>query len=161
MGKPSQQEKRMSEFGSVDEILDFAIAKEEEAAQFYTDLAGRMEKPSMRQVFEDFSKEELGHKAKLLAVKREKLLVAIEEKIHDLKIGDYLADVEPSADMDYQDALILAMKKEKASFKLYTDLAAMSDNERLRATLLNLAQEEAKHKLRFEIEYDEIVLKDN
>jgi len=160
-GKPSRQEKRMKKFSSVDELLDFAITKEEEAAQFYTDLAGWMEKPSMRQVFEDFSKEELGHKAKLLAVKREKLLVPVEEKIQDLKIGDYLVDVEPSPDMEYQDALILAMKKEKGSFKLYTDLAATTDNERLRATLLNLAQEEAKHKLRLEVEYDEVVLKDN
>ncbi|MCK5549187.1 MAG: hypothetical protein KAI41_01495, partial [Hyphomicrobiaceae bacterium] len=54
---------------SVDEILDFAIRKEEEAAETYTDLAGKMERAHMRQVFEDFAREELGHKEKLLQIK--------------------------------------------------------------------------------------------
>ena len=55
----------------------------------------------------------------------------------------------------------VAMKKEKAAFRLYTDLAASTDDADLKATLLLLAQEEAKHKLRFELEYDEQILKDN
>jgi rubrerythrin len=150
----------VTQLGSVDEILDFAIAGEEESAQFYTELATRMEKPSIRRLFEDFSREELAHKARLLAIKREKVLSPAAERVADLKIGDYLIDVKPAPDMEYQDALILAMKREKASFKLYTDLAAATENERLRSALLALAQEEAKHKLRFEIEYDEYVLKE-
>ena len=79
----------------------------------------------------------------------------------DLKIGDYLADVDDSGELDYQKALIIAMKREKKSFKLYTDLATVTDNEDLRKTLLSLAQEEANHKLRFEIEYDDYVLTEN
>jgi len=60
--------------------------------------------------------------------------------------------------MDYQDVLILAMKKEKASFHLYTDLADEVENQIQKEIFLSLAQEEAKHKLRFEIEYDNEVL---
>ena len=52
----------MEEFGSIEEILDFAIEGETEASRFYTDLAGQMENPVMRKVFESFAKEELGHK---------------------------------------------------------------------------------------------------
>ncbi|MGQ9572264.1 MAG: ferritin family protein [Dehalococcoidia bacterium] len=148
----------MKPFASVDEILDFAIGKEEEAAQLYTSLARQTRKPWMRQVFEEFASEEAGHKQKLLAIKEGKLLLPAAEKVMDLKIGDYLKDVEPSLDLDYQEALIFAMKEEKAAFKLYSDLAAATDDEALRATLLALAQEEAKHKLRFEIEYDEQIL---
>lgn len=152
---------KMKNFKSVDELLDFAVKKEEEAACFYTNLAQRMHKPNMRQVFEDFAKEELGHKAKLLAVKREKLLGPVEPTIQDLRIADYLVEEEIQDDMEYDGALRLAMQQEKASFKLYTHLAMATDNARLRATLLSLAQEEAKHKLRFEIEYDEVILKGN
>jgi len=83
------------------------------------------------------------------------------KKVMDLKIGDYLIDVETGPNLDYQEALIVAMKKEKAAFKLYTDLAAVTDYENLRSTFLLLAQEEAKHKLRFEVEYDDYVLSDN
>ena len=63
--------------------------------------------------------------------------------------------------MDYQQALILAMKKEKKAFKLYLDLAASCGDDNLEQIFLALAQEEAKHKLRFEIEYDDFVMTEN
>ena len=148
-------------FNSVDDILDFAIEKEEEAAQFYTDLASRMERPAMSLIFDDFAHEEIGHKKKLQGIKKGKIPAPMSKKVMNLKIGDYLTDVEPGPNLDYQEALIVAMKKEKAAFKLYTDLAAVTDNESLRSTFLLLAQEEAKHKLRFEVEYDDYVLSDN
>jgi rubrerythrin len=151
----------MKQFGSVDEILDFAIGKEEEAAQLYTNLGRQTQKSWMRQVFEEFANEELGHKQKLLAIKQGKRLLPAAEKVMDLKIADYVMDVKAGPDLDYQDALVLAMKEEKAAFKLYSDLAAATEDESLRATLLALAQEEAKHKLRFEIEYDEHILTGN
>jgi len=151
----------MKAFGSVDEILDFAIGKEEEAAQLYTRLGRQTEKSWMRQVFEEFAGEERGHKAKLEAVKEGKRLLPAAGKVMDLKIADYVMDVEASPGLDYQDALIVAMKEEKAAFRLYSDLAAATDDGALRATLLALAQEEAKHKLRFEIEYDDHILSGN
>ena len=151
----------MEVFGSVDEVLDFAIEKEQEASDFYTDLADKMEKPWMAQIFRDFAKEEQGHKAKLTAIKGDKSLAPAAKKVADLKIGDYLIDVEPEPNMDYQDALIVAMKSEKAAFRLYTDLAASTEDAALQGTFLALAQEEAKHKLRFELEYDDHVLQEN
>jgi rubrerythrin len=148
-------------FKSVDDILDFAIEKEEEAASFYTDLAGKVEQRNMAPVFEDFAKEEKKHKEKLLKIKDGKLLLSAADQVKDLKISDYLVEVPASPEIGYQGALILAMKKEKASFKLYSDLAASAPDESLRATLLALAQEEARHKLRLEVEYDEHFLSEN
>ena len=150
----------MDEFSSVDEILDFAIARELAANRFYLLIASQMENPAMREVFEDFAKEELGHKAKLENMKKLES-VAPSENVADLKIADYVVAKEPGPEMDYQDALILAMQEEKAAFKLYSKLAAMTDDASVRNTFLALAQEEAKHKLRFEIEYDDVILKDN
>ncbi len=144
----------MTQFESVDEILDFAIKNEEEAHGFYTDLANKTDKPEMKKQFEGFAKEELGHRQKLQGMKDDKTLISAEKKVADLKIADYLVDVAPSPDMEYDQALILAMKKEKAAFKMYTDLAARVEGD-LKNTFLALAQEEAKHKLRFEIEYDD------
>ncbi len=151
----------MKQWNSPDELLDFAIANEEAAAQFYRDLAGRVSTSSMRVVFEGFAVEEEGHKAKLLDIKRSGRLSQSTEKVRDLKIGEYLVVVEPDAHLDYQHALILAMKQEKAAFKLYTDLAAATDDPHMHEILAFLAQEEAKHKLRFELEYDEEILKEN
>ncbi len=63
--------------------------------------------------------------------------------------------------MDYKDALVLARKKEKAAYRLYLDLAEITNSKEMKDAFLFLAQEEAKHKLRFEIEYDDIILNED
>jgi len=151
----------MKQWNSVNEILDFAIQNEEEAAQFYTDLSEKMSRTSMRGIFLGFAQEEKGHKAKLLKIKSSGDLEPSKKEVMDLKIGDYLVDVDPDADLTYQKALILAMKKEKAAFKLYTDMAQATQDPAIKDLFLMLAQEEAKHKLRFELEYDDEVMTDN
>jgi len=145
---------------TMDEILDFAIEREQEAVDFYTDLASKVKSQAMKDVFIQFAGEERGHKAKLTAVKAGKRVLVSAKPVMDLKIGDYLVSEEPKPDMDYRDALVLAMKKEKAAFRLYSDLAARAGDAEIKELLLALAQEEAKHKLRFEIEYDDNILKD-
>jgi rubrerythrin len=152
------KEKRMK---NVDEILDFAIGREQGAHDFYMDLAKKMERPGMKQIFTQFAGEELGHKAKLESIKAGKRLIPSQTKVMDLKIAEYTVDVDPNAELDYQKALILAMKREKSSFRLYNDLSAAVSEEELKKTFLALAQEEAKHKLRFEIEYDDVILVEN
>jgi len=148
-------------FKSVDELLDFAISKEEKAVEFYTNLADRFENQMMRDIFMKFAGEEEEHKEKLKQIKQGKTLLPAEEKVMDMKIADYIVDEEPHDEMNYIDALIMAMKMEKASFRLYSDLAESTNNPSLASTLRTLAQEEAKHKLRFELEYDNHVQQDN
>ncbi len=103
----------------------------------------------------------MGHKKKLQGIKEGKRLVPSHGKVLDLKISDYTVDVEFSEDMTYQQCLILAMKREKAAFRLYMDLAQSSEDQEMKLTFTALAQEEAKHKLRFEVEYDEVILVEN
>lgn len=148
-------------FRSVNEILDFAIDKEMASVAFYNHLAAKMDRPWMKKAFEDFAAEELGHKAKLLQIRAGQALEPSREKILDLKIADYTVAGEPSPDMNYADALVLAMKMEKAAFRLYTDMAGSAADAAIRTALLALAQEEAKHKLRFELEYDQFVQPEN
>ena len=151
----------MQEFNSIDDVLDFAIQKEQEAHDMYMGLAANLARPEMKAVFEQFAQEELGHKAKIEAVKLGGELKAIEEKVQNLKIADYLVDIEPSPSMTYQEALIIAMQAEKRAYLLYNDLAEKAEDGALVELFLTLAQEEAKHKLRFEIEYDENVMTEN
>ena len=152
----------MQNFKSVDEILEFAIKDEQRAANLYTELAKKSQNDAMRRTFMQFSQEELGHKKKLERIKTGGEIVISDKKIQDLKIGDYLVAVNTSReDLSYQEALIIAMKEEKAAFKLYSDLAARTDDASVKEVLLMLAQEEAKHKLRFEIEYDDQILREH
>jgi rubrerythrin len=145
----------------INEILDFAIKREQDAHDFYTELAQKVERPLMKQLFSQFAGEELGHKKKLEGIKEGKKLLPTPKKVLDLKIAEYVVAVDPSEELDYQKALILAMKREKSSFKLYSDLADALEESELKQTFLALAQEEAKHKLRFELEYDDVILTEN
>jgi len=151
----------MNEFNSINDVLDFAIGKEQEAVDFYNSMAAKLSNKAMKEAFEQFAREEMGHKAKLLDIQHSGVFSVASAPITDLKIADFTVAGSPSAEMTYQDALILAMNAEKSAFRLYSSLADRAPNAELKSVFLMLAQEEAKHKLRFEIEYDEYVLREN
>jgi desulfoferrodoxin-like iron-binding protein len=153
--------KMLSGFGSINEILDFAIEKEQEASQFYIVWAKKLPSPNLREMFEHFAQEELKHKEKLIWVQKGNTFQPSPKQVTDLKIVDYLVDIMPFPNMDYQEALIVAMKREKASFKLYNDLAAVAGAENLQALFTALSQEEAKHKLWLESEYEKDIYSEN
>ena len=112
----------------------------------------------MRAVFEELAAEELEHKAKLeleimksgLVVEQQKDFKSVGRVVED---DDFGIDVE----MDYKDMLIIGMQKEEASFRLYVDLAGRVSDPKSRETLLATAEQEVRHKLRFEIEYDDLM----
>jgi rubrerythrin len=151
----------MKTFGSIDEVLDFAMKAEQEAVDFYTSLAEKMKSREIKEIFLQFAREEVGHKARLQKIRDEKVFDMEIEKVQDLKISDYVVSAKPSDDMEYADALVLAMKKEKAAFKLYTALSERTEIPELKKVFQALAVEESKHKLRFELEYDEYVMREN
>ncbi len=147
----------MVEFETDEEILELAISREEEAHVFLLALAGRMINPEMRKVFEDLAEEELMHKARLEleVIKKGRVLTATKQLQYET--SDYTEPAEADIDMDYKDMLIMAMQKEEASFRLYVDLASRVASEDAYETLLALAEEEVRHKLRFEMEYDNLL----
>ncbi len=146
------------ELTTIEKILDYAISNEEKAASLYYELAEKVERPGMREAFLHFAKEEEGHKARLLKIKHGEIPAVIEEKVANLGITESLDEPKTASNMTYQEALLFAMKAEKAAFVLYTKLAEVTTDAGLQRVFRGLAQEEAKHKLRFEIEYDDHVL---
>ena len=150
----------MGKVKSDEEILEFAIFREMEAHNFFMALAGRVKDPQMREVFEDLAAEELEHKAKLeLEILKTGKTVSIEQQ-PPRPTSEYVISDDPSLlDIDYKDALLLGMEKEEASFRIYVNLIPNVHNEQSREVLLALAQEEVKHKLRFENEYNMLINK--
>lgn len=142
----------MTTDNSIDEILEFAIAREVEANQLYMYMADKMKNPEMSHVCEDLAKEELEHKAKL-----ELEVMKRGQVVSDFHISDYMMDIGEPTDMDYDGLLVFAIKKEQVSVDLYTDLAAIVKDNESREMLLGLAQEETEHKQRFEIEHNNLL----
>jgi rubrerythrin len=151
----------MDKFNLVDDILDFAIDNEVKAYKFYIDLAAKMKNPEMKKVFLEFADEEQNHKKLLEDTKKGKKIELSGEQITDLKIAEFTVEVQPTPDMDYQAALVLAMQQEKKAFQLYTHMANLVTDLANKQLFQSLAQQEAKHKLRFELEYDQVVLKED
>ena len=140
-------------FTTIDEVFDYAIAREAEAAALYTELADRVSNPGLRQVLLDFAAEEQSHREKLERVRSGELTGFSEDMVQTLKVADHLGTPEPTAKMTYREALLFAVKSESASYSLYSRLAEMTDNEEVAQVFCSLAREEAGHKLRFEREY--------
>ncbi len=157
----SNKEKQLILFKDIDEILDFAIKSEEGAHEFYKGWAKKMENSNIKKFFEELAGEELKHKEFILGLKEGKTLQPPSGKVTDLKISDYIVTAKAAVDLDFQDALTVAMHREKEAFKLYNKLAMMTADQNIQNTFLTLANEEAKHKLRLETIYDEEILKEN
>jgi rubrerythrin len=151
----------MKEFKNVDAILLFAIEQEQKAVDFYTELAKDAQSEEMKKVFIEFAGEEIKHKQRLTRIREEGVFTMPKQMVADLKIGDYLVEVKVSGKLTYEEALVLAMKREKSAFKLYSNLAERAPNDELKSVFEALAMEESRHKLRFELEYDEFVLREN
>jgi rubrerythrin len=151
----------MEKFESVDAVLDFAIAREQEAFDFYHALASGASDSNIRILFTSFAEVEAGHKRKLEGIKEGTTYLSLRKEPVNLKISDYLAEVQPSPDMSFQDALIVAMKREEKANALYTAMAATVDDALIAELFRQLAKEEAGHKARFENLYEANFLKEN
>ncbi len=141
------------------EAIEFAIEKEQEAADFYNALAKRVDRPAIKEELLRFAAMEMGHKHRLQSLDLEKISFA--PPAQDLKIANYLTAKEPSDDMSYADILTIAMERELASQRLYLDLAAITLDPAVRLVFKNLSAEEANHKNYFETIWDEKILTEN
>jgi rubrerythrin len=144
-----------------DEVIQFAIDSEQEAVDAYTAASEVVKRKNVREMLLGLAQQERMHKKKLQSIDRGRVSQASIVKIPDLKIADYMDEVTITADMGYQDILIVAMKREEKAHNLYTTLASNTDDAELANLFQLLAAEEAGHKLALEKEYDEHVLTEN
>jgi len=144
-----------------DKIIDFAVEREKAAVDFYHELQGKAKFEAQKEMLKEFEDMEKGHVIVLENIRKKGFEKLDEKKVTDLKISDYIVPVEPSNEMDYQDILIIAMKREEAATRLYSEMAARFPGSDIQKMFLRLAAEEADHKLRFEKLYDEQIYREN
>ena len=143
------------------EIIDFAIDREKEAVTFYRELQVMVQFEHQKEVFKEFESMERGHIAILEGVRSKGAANIVVADVPNLKIADYLVEPKATAEMTYQDILITAMKKEERAQELYGTLAAQAGDAEAKTIFDKLASEEAKHKLHFEVIYDDEILKED
>ncbi len=151
----------MKIFRDFKEIIDFAIESEMDEIQFYSELAETMERKNVKDLLRSIALEKTARMLQLENMKDIGVLLDIES-VHDLKIAGTFSDIDYSkTNLSYQEVLIMAMNKEKEKFILYQELADCTTDTNCKQTFLSLANQEARQKLKLEIEYDEFILHDN
>ncbi len=145
----------MVKFGSMEEILAFAVNKEEASYLFYTDMARMIEDETVSRLFEDFAAEELRHREQLrLEIMKMGKVVSTDDDWSNRTRAEYVVEGDLPADFSYTDALKLAISKETAAFKLYIDLLKLTEDEEAIEIFTALAEDEVRHKLGFQSVYE-------
>ena len=141
-----------------DEIIKFAISREEMAIDTYGEMSEKAKTPGLRELLLELQSEEMKHKELLEDITEEQIGSFKTDDVIDLKISDFLTEEPPSEDMTFQDLLILAAKKEQEAVELYTKLGESSGSEELKKLFDFLITQEKSHKLKIETEYEKHVL---
>ena len=142
----------ISEFN---EILDFAVAREQEAVKFYRDLQQEAKFFAQMEMLKELEGMEMGHIVVIENIRRKGVSEGDIPKVANLQISEYLSNDVDNLELNYQNILIKAMKREESSFKLYSEMSVKFPDSEISTLFRKLASDEAKHKLIFEKLYDD------
>lgn len=142
----------------VSDVINFAIEKEEKAMEFYRQCAQRAKNPGIKEFFNEMVAEEQSHRDMLRDLDSLNLDKVELKQVENLKISDYLVDVTFYDSISYQEALIVAMKKEEKALAFYSGWKDKCMNTKASWLFQLLANEEEKHKQKLEKLYDEEIL---
>jgi rubrerythrin len=157
IGFPEDSEMQNLETDS--EVLEFAIAREVDAYSLFTILAKRVDNAAVRITLDELAQEELEHKERLeLELIKRGFTVKDYGKVPKPESDSLIvSESDQIASMSLADIMHWAARKERFSYRLYVDLAAMARDPDSRDTLIDIAAEEVKHQTRFEKEYDDLM----
>ncbi|MCL4558082.1 MAG: ferritin family protein [Deltaproteobacteria bacterium] len=140
-------------------ILQFAIERERDAYDFYTKAKEHVKTSNARTFFDQLAKQELAHKQKLESMSISKELLI---DLSSLDIASYTLDEQFADDMqfhmEYQQILLLAIKREEMSVRLYKNMRMVVKEPDKQQLFGILMQEEQSHREELQIEYDAYVL---
>ena len=149
------------QFKNLDDIIDFAISKEREAADFYRSVSEQESFSGKKEMFLEFAAEEGKHEALLQDLKSGKAGPKLDgydfKWITDIKRSDYVDEIEYKPGMAYNEILMLACKREEKALQLYNECLSNADSEEAKTVFKMLCQEEAKHKLALETMLDDFM----
>ena len=141
-----------------EEVINFAIKREEDAIQGYGSMIEVAETPGISKLLQELQDEERKHKELLQELTEGKIEAYKPNQVIDLKISDFLEEDTLEAEMDFQQLLIFAAKKEKNAIELYSKLAEEAEDGELKKLFEFLVEQEKSHKLKLETEYEKHVL---
>ena len=139
----------------VEEVIDLAIQREQDAYFFYKDIAELIKEKDVIDTLEWIANEEFKHRKFLRDYKNGKYGKAALRltDVMDYGIAEHVAAPEISPRMDSAEVFALAAHRELASYTFYTELAKLHTDRTVADLLTRIANEERKHKEKMEYLY--------
>ncbi len=131
-------------------IMKNAIASEVEARKFYEGVAEKVDDPYLKQLFNRLADEERMHRDILNKIYISNTIGQYFSETRDYKIAESVEEKPLSFDMKPADAMALAMQKEAAAVRQYTQMAEVCEDPDKKKVFLDLAAMEKEHKLKME-----------
>ena len=131
-------------------ILDAAIQSEIEANVFYQEAAAKVGNDYLKQMFLTFAQEELKHRRILEGFRDNEDTALHFKRVPDFRVAESVDDPPLSVEMNPTDAIKLAMKKEEAAMRHYSELAEVCSDAGQQKVFLELAAMEREHKAKME-----------
>ncbi len=148
----------MEKFVTLDEIIKFAVEREDTAYKLYKRAAELSTSISSKKMFEELAQEEATHKDVFVKIDDEKAESHKLCTLPESSIAKYLAEVSFQPDMSYSQIIASALKTEENAYQLYKTAAGMTEDPKLQKVLMNFADVELGHRRRLEAIYDERVM---
>lgn len=149
--------------------ISIALKKEEDSFIFYKNAEKTVQFKPLKTLFRDLAKQEVKHKSILIkeakklegGAKKVDKLTKGPGKTKDYGLSKYLLPQNVKPTMGYQEALIIAMKREEKAVELFDYLKSITTDKNLKNTFNTLYKWEIEHLRMLEEKYDEDILTEN
>jgi len=140
------------------ELWDTAIYKEIASQSLYIEAQRETDDPAARAMLAELAAEELKHADTLRKLKEADWRPSDWNRatLTDLRLSDYLSGPDTLEGAGLQEVLIFAMKREQQSVAFYSQMMGALRYESAKMLCSRLAQEELKHKMKLELEYEKL-----
>ena len=155
---PSSQQ-----FGSLEAILDFAIARERQAQEMYVAYSRATDRRSFGQLLLTMADMEKEHERRLAELRGKRAWAPAFSGAGSERftLEEPFKEVPFSPEMEYGDFLVLVIRKEEEAGRLYLRLEGLASSAEARTLFRHLAAEEKKHRDWAQEAYDRDVRRDN
>ncbi|HOE17497.1 MAG TPA: ferritin family protein [Syntrophorhabdaceae bacterium] len=139
----------------LEDVIDLAIKREEEAFAFYTGIYNKIEDKEAKETLKFLAEEEKRHKEFLVGYKNGQYGASglRMSNVVNYKIAEHLEKPDITKDMASKDVYLVAAHRETNSYNFYMALAGEHPEGEIKTMLLRMANEESKHKEKVEYLY--------
>lgn len=140
------------------DVILFAVDREKSARDFYLSCMNRATTPGARTFFREMAEEEAAHMRLLMDMEAAEDREFALSEIDGPHLIDFMVDVRFSPEMSYQEALVMAMRKEKNAHAFYAAWRDRCGGAKAAQVFAFLAGEELKHQRKIEEIYEADIL---